>query len=89
MSRTWTKTRSPPPRKAAAADPKTAAILAFAAAVNDGRGTVSGQDLAAAAAAGVTDEEIAETIGHVALNVLTNYFNKTADVDIDFPVVPA
>jgi alkylhydroperoxidase/carboxymuconolactone decarboxylase family protein YurZ len=50
---------------------------------------VSGQDLAAAAAAGVTDEEIAETIGHVALNVLTNYFNKTADVDIDFPVVPA
>ena len=76
-------------RKASAADPKTAAILAFAAAVNDSRGSVTSQDLAAAAAAGVTDEEIAETIGHVALNVLTNYFNKAADVDIDFPVVTA
>jgi uncharacterized peroxidase-related enzyme len=76
-------------RKATAADPKTAAILAFAAAVNDGRGTVADEDLAAARAAGVTDEEIAETIGHIALNVLTNYFNKAVDVDIDFPVVAA
>lgn len=74
-------------RKADAADAKTAAILAFAAAVNDGRGTVTDEDVAPARAAGVTDEEIAETIGHVALNVLTNYFNKAADVDIDFPVV--
>lgn len=39
--------------------------------------------------AGGTDEEIAETIGHVALNVLTNYFNKAAGVEIDFPVVAA
>jgi uncharacterized peroxidase-related enzyme len=72
-------------RSAASADPKTAAILAFAAAVNDGRGTVTSQDLAAARAAGLSDEEIAETIGHVALNVLTNYFNTAADVAIDFP----
>jgi AhpD family alkylhydroperoxidase len=43
----------------------------------------------AAWTAGVTDEEIAETIGHVALNVPTNYFNKTARVEIDFPVVTA
>jgi uncharacterized peroxidase-related enzyme len=76
-------------RSAASADPKTAAILAFAAAVNDGRGTVTSQDLAAARAAGLSDEEIAETIGHVALNVLTNYFNKAADVAIDFPAVAA
>jgi uncharacterized peroxidase-related enzyme len=76
-------------RKATATDSKTAAILAFAAAVNDGRGTVTDEDLAAARAVGVTDEEIAETIGHVALNVLTNYFNKAVDVDIDFPVVAA
>jgi hypothetical protein len=34
-----------------------------------------------------TNAETAETIGHVALNVLTNYFNKAADVAIDFPVV--
>jgi hypothetical protein len=32
---------------------------------------------------------LAETIGHVALNVLTNYFNKAADVEIDFPAVAA
>ncbi len=39
--------------------------------------------------AGASDEEIAETIGQVALNVLTNFFNKAADVEIDFPVVEA
>lgn len=76
-------------RKATASSPKTAAILALAAAVNDGRGSVSDDDLSAARAAGVSDEEIAETIGQVALNVLTNYFNKAMDVDIDFPVVTA
>ena len=26
-------------------------------------------------------------VGHVALNVLTNYFNKAFDVEVDFPVV--
>ncbi len=40
-------------------------------------------------AAGGTDEEIAETLGHVALNVLTNYVNNAAGVEIDFPVVAA
>jgi uncharacterized peroxidase-related enzyme len=76
-------------RKASATDPKTAAILALAATVNDSRGEVTADDLATARAAGVTDEEIAEVIGHVALNVLTNYFNKAVNVDIDFPVVAA
>jgi uncharacterized peroxidase-related enzyme len=74
-------------RKATASDPKTAAILAFAAAVNDGRGSVTDDDLAAARAAGLSDEELAETIGQVALNVLTNYLNKAAVVEIDFPAV--
>ena len=74
-------------RTATANDPKTAALLAFATAVNDRRGAVDEDAVAAVRAAGASDEEIAETIGHVALNVLTNYFNKTAAVDIDFPVV--
>jgi uncharacterized peroxidase-related enzyme len=74
-------------RKATASDPKTAAILAFAAAVNDGRGSITDDDLAAARAAGLSDEELAETIGQVALNVLTNYLNKAAVVEIDFPAV--
>jgi hypothetical protein len=34
----------------------------------------------------VTNVEIAEVVGHVALNVLTNYFNVLADVEIDWPV---
>jgi hypothetical protein len=38
-------------------------------------------------AAGVSEQEIAETIGHVALNVLTNLFNKLTRVDNDWPVV--
>ena len=76
-------------RKATGADVKTAAILAFAAAVNDGRGTVSDQQIDAVRAAEVTDEEMAEIVGHVVLNVLTNFFNKAIEVDIDFPVVQA
>ena len=74
-------------RAATASDHKTAALLAFATAVNDRRGAVDPDALATVRAAGASDEEIAETIGHVALNVLTNYFNKAAGVDIDFPVV--
>jgi uncharacterized peroxidase-related enzyme len=46
-------------RKADARDAKTAAVLAFATAVNDTRGSITKQDLTATRAAGVTDEEIA------------------------------
>lgn len=74
-------------RKSDAADPKVAALLAFATTVNDNRGAVTPADLDTVRSAGATDEEIAETIGQVALNVLTNYFNKAVGVDIDFPVV--
>jgi uncharacterized peroxidase-related enzyme len=74
-------------RRSQASDPKIAATLAFASAVNNTRGAISDADLVAARAAGLTDEELAETIGHVALNVLTNFFNKAADTEIDFPVV--
>jgi uncharacterized peroxidase-related enzyme len=70
-------------------DPHTAAILRLARAVNDGRGSLADGELAAARAAGLSDEEIAETFGQVALNVFTNFFNKAAQVDIDFPHVAA
>jgi uncharacterized peroxidase-related enzyme len=72
-----------------ARDPKTDAALQFARAVNDKRGRVSDDDLAKVRAAGWDDGAIGEIIGHVALNVLTNYFNIVADTDIDFPVVRA
>jgi uncharacterized peroxidase-related enzyme len=76
-------------REARAADPKTAAALQFARAVVDRRGDVRDQDLASVRAAGYTDGEVAEIIAHVALNVFTNYFNRAAQTDIDFPVVTA
>ena len=74
-------------RRSEAPNPKTAALLGFATAVNDTRGAITADDVDAVRSAGATDEEIAETIGHVALTVLTNYFNKAAGVDVDFPVV--
>jgi alkylhydroperoxidase family enzyme len=43
--------------------------------------------LAQARKAGITDAEIVEIIGHVALNVFTNYLNNVSDTEIDFPVV--
>jgi uncharacterized peroxidase-related enzyme len=76
-------------RKADATDPHAAAVLRLAAEVNDTRGALGAGSLDAARAAGVSDEEMAETIGLVALNVLTNYFNKAAGVEIDFPHVSA
>lgn len=76
-------------RKADADDTKTAAILAFAVAVNEQRGQIDDSELAAVRRAGVSDTEIAEVIGHVALNVLTNYFNNVARTEIDFPPVSA
>ena len=76
-------------RRSEATDPKTAALLAFATAVNDTRGSVTPERIDAVRSAGASNEEIAETIGQVALNVLTNFFNKAADVEIDFPLVEA
>lgn len=76
-------------REARATDPKAAAALQFAQAVVERRGDVRDQDLALVRAAGYSDGEIAEIIAHVALNVFTNYFNRAAQTDIDFPLVTA
>lgn len=72
-----------------AADAKTAAILKFVKAVLATKGSVSDDDLAAVQSAGLSEGEIGEIIGHVALNVMTNYFNNTARTEIDFPKVTA
>jgi uncharacterized peroxidase-related enzyme len=70
-------------------DAKTTAILKFAQVVVAKRGQVSDTDVFAVRQAGVTEGEVGEIIGHVALNTLTNYFNNTANTEIDFPVVKA
>ncbi len=50
-------------------------------------GEVEEAELLRLKAAGYTEGEIAEIIAHVALNIFTNYFNKAADIDVDFPRV--
>jgi len=74
-------------REARSENRATDAALKFARAVNAKRGGVSNEDVALVRAAGFSDGEIAEIVGHVALNVFTNYFNKVAEPTIDFPVV--
>lgn len=68
-------------------DSRSAAILAFAEAVVRTRGAVNDGDIAAARAAGLGDAELGDVVGHVAVNVLTNYFNKAFEIEVDFPVV--
>ncbi|MEU9128388.1 carboxymuconolactone decarboxylase family protein [Kitasatospora sp. NPDC048540] len=74
-------------RRGASADARTAAALALAVTLTRTRGELEDADLKAAREAGLTDGEVAEVIANVALNVFTNYFNKAADVDIDWPHV--
>lgn len=74
-------------RDGKASDPKAEAALSLAGAVVRARGGVPESELAKARLAGLTDAEIAEVIAHVAPNVFTNYFNKAAAVEIDWPVV--
>ncbi|MDT0306198.1 carboxymuconolactone decarboxylase family protein [Streptomyces sp. DSM 44917] len=74
-------------RRAQASEPHTAALLALSDAIARGRGAVGDEALRAARSAGVTDAEIGEVVGHLALNVLTNYFNLLAGVENDWPPV--
>ena len=68
---------------------KVEAALTFAIALVNSRGSVSDSDIKAVKAAGYTDGEVGEIVAHVALNVFTNYLNKTANTAIDFPAVSA
>lgn len=68
-------------------DPRTAALLRFALAVVEQRGHVTDADVQAVRDQGWGDEQIVETIAHVALNLFTNYVNVALDVPVDFPTV--
>ncbi|HEY9194668.1 MAG TPA: peroxidase-related enzyme [Mucilaginibacter sp.] len=76
-------------RNANSNDTKTAAALKFATVLTAKQGLVNDADIEEVKSAGFTDGEIGEIVGHVALNVLTNYFNNTAQTEIDFPVIRA
>ncbi len=68
---------------------KTDAILKFAKTLVRKKGNVNNEDVNMVKGAGITEGEVGEIVGHVALNILTNYFNLTAETEIDFPVVEA
>jgi uncharacterized peroxidase-related enzyme len=76
-------------REAKSNAPKIQAALTFALQLVNKRGSVTDADIKAVKAAGYTEGEVGEIIAHVALNIFTNYLNKTANTDIDFPVVNA
>ncbi|WP_174189144.1 carboxymuconolactone decarboxylase family protein [Nocardia barduliensis] len=75
-------------RAAHAEDPHADAILRVARDVLRTRGRVDDAALASARAGGVSDAELSEIVGHVALNILSNYFNHVAEPELDFPPVP-
>ena len=63
------------------------AIATFAMKLIQQRGLVDDADLVVAREAGVDDSLMVEIVANVALNTLTNYNNRLADTEIDFPVV--
>ncbi len=67
-------------------DAKADAAVRFAVNVAENRGRVSEADIAEVRLAGYSDAELVEIVGHVALNVLTNYVNEAFGTEIDFPV---
>lgn len=74
-------------RNGASADVRTAAGLRFAQVVTRNRGAVSDEQFEAVRAAGWSDPEIAEILGHVALNSFSNVFSQVAQPELDFPKV--
>jgi uncharacterized peroxidase-related enzyme len=74
-------------RRGASGDEKAAIAVSFAVKIVNNRGKVSDSDFEAVRAAGYSDAEIVEIVGHVALNTLTNYINEVLGTEIDFPAV--
>ncbi|GAA4074421.1 carboxymuconolactone decarboxylase family protein [Nonomuraea soli] len=73
-------------RKGQATDARTAAALTLATSLVRNQGDVSDPELEAAGEH-LSEGEIAEVVAHVALNVFTNYLNKSGRVAIDWPLV--
>ncbi|MBX7164874.1 MAG: peroxidase-related enzyme [Pirellulales bacterium] len=72
-------------RRADGVDGAGRAVARFARSILQSRGRVSDADLETFRSAGFGDDAVAEIVGHVALNVLTNFFNNLVETDIDFP----
>lgn len=68
-------------------DSRTQALLKLATEIVQTRGRVPANNIGALRSQGITDEDTIEVLGHVALNVFSNYFNNFAGTQIDFPAV--
>lgn len=76
-------------REARNQNPKIQAALLFALTLVEKAGRIIDEDVQLVKDAGYSEGEISEIVAHVALNMLTNYFNNTANTTIDFPVLQA
>jgi AhpD family alkylhydroperoxidase len=74
-------------RKGSSTDAKAAAAVRFAVQVAKTRGGVSDADIAAVKDAGYSEAQIVEIVALVVENVFTNFLNRVAQTDIDFPVL--
>lgn len=75
-------------RRGIANDPKSQAILSFCKAVVEKKGSVSDQEVQLLRDQGVSDKELCEILLVINFNMFTNYFNKIADTEVDFPLAP-
>ncbi|MGJ8629337.1 MAG: carboxymuconolactone decarboxylase family protein [Sulfitobacter sp.] len=66
---------------------KTQAVIDFASAILNGRGTVSDGAVTAFRAAGYDDGHIIEVVAVITANTFTNFTNLLAMTEVDFPPV--
>jgi hypothetical protein len=62
-------------------------MLRFTQAVVLQRGEISEDDFQAMVKAGFTNEQIVEIVANIALNIFSNYFNRVAKTEVDFPLL--
>lgn len=76
-------------RRGTSSNPKLQALLTVVKEQISNLGNVSDANWQAALDAGWNDTQLAESTVHVALNVLTNFFNHTVRTELDLPAAPA
>jgi uncharacterized peroxidase-related enzyme len=74
-------------RNGASKDIEADAAVRFALEIARSRGRISAKQVEAVKRAGYDDAQIVEIVQHVALTIFTNYLNKVAGTEIDFPLV--
>jgi len=75
-------------REGCAASERHVALLFLAGRLVINRGELADADVAAVRQAGISDAEIVEVIGHVALNLAAASISHAARLKLDFPAAP-